>query len=114
MVIRPADLDADSRGRLRRTRDHDLDAVREILRPDSDEDRVLGAFRAHLAADGWSITDPTDRWSDIEAVRGAERLIGEAKGRTTSPGVGFSGTADPYIRSFQEGFNDQEGSVDGS
>ncbi|MFF3468313.1 hypothetical protein ACWCQN_37565 [Streptomyces sp. NPDC001984] len=30
---------------------------------------------------------PTDRWSDIEAVRGSERLIGEAKGRTSEKGI---------------------------
>ncbi|WP_143219979.1 hypothetical protein [Actinomadura sp. CNU-125] len=30
---------------------------------------------------------PTDQWTDIEAVRGPERLICEAKGRTSDPGI---------------------------
>jgi len=38
-VIRPADLDADARGRLRRTRDRDLAAVRKILVGDGDRVR---------------------------------------------------------------------------
>jgi hypothetical protein len=45
VVIRPGDLNADSRGRLRRNTTVDLDAVRRLLARDSDEDRVVDAFR---------------------------------------------------------------------
>ncbi|WP_211351729.1 hypothetical protein [Haloactinospora alba] len=58
-----------------------------MSRHESDEDRVLDAFRRWLIAEGWTPTTPTDQWTDIEAVRGDERLIGEAKGRTTERGI---------------------------
>lgn len=100
LVIRPADLDANSRGRLHR-RDHeaDLKAVRSLLAAAqgtgvspqtswaSDEDRVVDAFRRWLVAEGWIPVSPTDPHTDIEAVRGTQRLVGEAKGRTTEPGT---------------------------
>ena len=44
-------------------------------------------FRRWLVAEGWTPVTPTDRWTDIEAVRGDERLIGEAKGRTKAKDV---------------------------
>ncbi|WP_328828941.1 hypothetical protein OHT77_15170 [Streptomyces sp. NBC_00252] len=53
----------------------------------SDEDRVTDSFRRHLIADGWTVVTPTDRWTDVEAVRGEERLIAEAKGRTQEKGI---------------------------
>ncbi|MBB4897506.1 hypothetical protein [Streptomyces griseomycini] len=56
-------------------------------RDDSDEDRVTDAFRAWLLAEGWTPVEPTDRWTDLEAVRGGERLICEATGRTSEKGV---------------------------
>ncbi|WP_405901883.1 hypothetical protein OG696_00505 [Streptomyces sp. NBC_00656] len=87
VVIRPADLDADRRGRLRRNRDTDLETVRKLLARTSDEDRVTAAFRRWLLAEEWVPVTPTDRWTDIEAVRGEERLICEAKGRTSEKGV---------------------------
>ncbi|GHB88278.1 hypothetical protein GCM10010306_099080 [Streptomyces umbrinus] len=87
VVIHPADLDADSRGRLRRNREADLGALRVILARDSDEDRVTDTFRTWLLAQGWTPVTPTDRWTDIEAVRGKERLICEAKGRTSEKGI---------------------------
>ncbi|MDX2646126.1 hypothetical protein PV341_21695 [Streptomyces sp. PA03-1a] len=87
VVIRPGDLDADSRGRLRRNRDSDLEAVRKLLARTSDEDRVTDAFRRWLVSEGWTPVTPSDRWTDIEAVRGEERLICEAKGRTSEKGV---------------------------
>jgi hypothetical protein len=87
VVIRPADLDADSRGRLRRNRETDIAALRKILARDSDEDRVTDAFRTWLLTQGWTPVTPTDRWTDIEAVRGGERLICEAKGRTSEKGI---------------------------
>ncbi|MGW8350952.1 hypothetical protein [Streptomyces wedmorensis] len=39
VVVRPADLDADSRGRLRRNAQPDLAALRELLARPGDEDR---------------------------------------------------------------------------
>ncbi|MFD0306978.1 hypothetical protein [Streptomyces sp. NPDC127119] len=101
VVVRPADLDADSRGRLRRSEKADLAALKKLLSHDtgngrgrgnsgariSDEDRVVDAFRDWLLAEGWTPVDPTDRWTDLEAVRDEERLICEAKGRTSDPGI---------------------------
>lgn len=87
VVIRPADLDADSRGRMRHNREADLTALRAILARDSDEDRVTDIFRTWLLAQGWTPVTPTDRWTDIEAVRGNERLICEVKGRTSERGI---------------------------
>ncbi|MFF9279097.1 hypothetical protein [Streptomyces griseosporeus] len=87
VVIRPGDLDADRRGRLRRNREADLAALRTMLARDSDEDRVTDAFRTWLLTQGWTPVAPTDRGTDIEAVRGNERLICEAKGRTSEKGV---------------------------
>jgi hypothetical protein len=55
--------------------------------PVSDQDRVTGAFRRWLVAGGWTPVTPTDRWTDIEAVRDDERIIGEAKGRTSGLAV---------------------------
>ncbi|MGW0632444.1 hypothetical protein [Streptomyces sp. NPDC002758] len=100
LVIRPADLGANSRGRLhRRDRAGDLEAVRGLLAAAqgaapspqaswaSDEDRVVDAFRRWLVAEGWTPVAPTDPHTDIEAIRGAQRLVVEAKGRTTEPGT---------------------------
>jgi hypothetical protein len=87
VVIRPADLDADSRGRLRRNAISDLEVIRRLLTRASDEDRVTDAFRVWLISQGWTPVIPTDPWTDVEAVRGEERLIGEAKGRTRDPGI---------------------------
>lgn len=78
VVIRPADLDADGRGRLRRNQDTDLAALRRILARDSNEDRVCEVFRSWLLTEGWTLVDPADRWTDVEAVRDDERLICEA------------------------------------
>ncbi|MFF7361567.1 hypothetical protein [Streptomyces sp. NPDC008125] len=87
VVIRPADLDADRRGRLHRNPDRDLEKVRKLLARTSDEDRVADAFHRWLLSEGWTPVTPTDRWTDIEAVRGEARLICEAKGRTGDVGV---------------------------
>jgi hypothetical protein len=94
IVIRPADLAADGSGRLRRHRESDLAAVRALLAPasaspvlDSDEKRVVAAFRRWLVAEGWTPVLPTDPYTDIEAIRGEERLICEAKGRTKEGGI---------------------------
>lgn len=93
VVIRPADLDADPRGRLyRRDRQSDLAAIGVLLKPvlvvwPSDEDRVVDAFRTWLMVTGWTVVPPTDPYTDIEAVRDGERLVAEAKGHTSQPGI---------------------------
>ncbi|MFE5613973.1 hypothetical protein ACFQ69_03120 [Streptomyces sp. NPDC056470] len=87
VVIRPSDLDADSRGRLRRNETADLAALKKVLARKSDEARVTDTFRTWLLAGGWTPVAPTDRWTDLEAVRGEERLICEAKGRTSEKGI---------------------------
>ncbi|MFF1626683.1 hypothetical protein [Streptomyces sp. NPDC058272] len=100
LVIRPADLGANSRGRLhRKDRTGDLKAVRSLLAAAqgtdtsprtswaSDEDRVVDAFRRWLVVEGWTPVAPTDPHTDIEAVRGDQRLVGEAKGQTMEPGT---------------------------
>lgn len=84
VVIRPADLDADGRGRLHRNRESDLQVVRKLL---SDEERVTDAFRRWLLAEGWTPVTPTDEWTDIEATRGEERLVGEVKGQNKEKGA---------------------------
>jgi hypothetical protein len=45
IVIRPADLDAGGRGRLRRNRETGLATLKRILARYRDEDRVTDAFR---------------------------------------------------------------------
>ncbi|MFF9656942.1 hypothetical protein [Streptomyces griseoluteus] len=87
VVVRPADLDADGRGRLRRNEEADLAVLRKVLARAGDEDRVTDAFRTWLLAEGWTPVEPTDRWTDLEAVRGGERLICEAKGHTSEKGI---------------------------
>lgn len=51
-----------------------------------DEARVVDAFCAWLASQGWSIEREIDH-VDILAARDGIRLYAEAKGRTSSPGL---------------------------
>lgn len=106
VVIRPAHLDADSRGRLRRSRASDLQAIRKLLGPNSDEDRVTDAFRTWLISKGWTPVAPTDRFTDIEATRGGERLIGEVKGKTSDPGIDVDTAYGQLLRRMTEVSND--------
>lgn len=87
VVVRRADLDADGRGRLRRSEEADVAALQKILARESDEDRVTDTFRTWLLAEGWTPVKPTDRWTDLEAVRGTERLICKVKGSTSEKGI---------------------------
>jgi hypothetical protein len=48
---------------------------------------VLDAFRRWLNTEGWTPATPTGPWTGIEAERGGERLIIEAKGRTEEQGT---------------------------
>ena len=52
----------------------------------ADERRVVEAFCAHLIADGWDVRTEVD-FADVVAIRGGQRLIAEAKGRTSEPGL---------------------------
>jgi hypothetical protein len=51
------------------------------------EEQVVDTFRRWLASEGWTLVTPTDGYTDVEAVRGPERLICEAKGTTSSAGL---------------------------
>lgn len=87
VVIKPSTLAAGSRGRLLRHAASDQVVLSKLLLPASDEQRVLDAFRCWLISEGWTPVVPTDAHTDIEAVRGDERIIGEAKGHTTDKGT---------------------------
>src|SRR5215471_16295859 len=50
------------------------------------ESEVVADFVRWLQSDGWSVTTEVD-WVDVVAERGGVRLIGEAKGVTSSPGL---------------------------
>jgi hypothetical protein len=50
------------------------------------ESEVEAAFVAWLAADGWDVMTQVD-FADVVAEREGERLVAEAKGITTSPGL---------------------------
>ncbi|GGV24008.1 hypothetical protein GCM10010182_52950 [Actinomadura cremea] len=51
------------------------------------EAEVVEAFRTWLASESWTPVTPTDRYTDVEAVRGSERLVCEAKGTTSDAGL---------------------------
>ncbi|MFF8098759.1 hypothetical protein ACF07S_03015 [Streptomyces sp. NPDC016640] len=73
------------RGGRRRNQEAGSAALRRIQARDSDEDRVTDAFRIRLLAEGRTPVEPTNRWTDLEAVRGDERLMCEAHGRGQPP-----------------------------
>jgi hypothetical protein len=50
------------------------------------ESEVVADFVAWLRADGWSVTTEVD-FVDVVAERDGSRLVAEAKGMTTSPGL---------------------------
>lgn len=52
----------------------------------SSEAEVVGAFTAWLASQGWDVQLEVDH-IDVLATRNGERLVAEAKGRTTSAGL---------------------------
>lgn len=51
------------------------------------EEEVQAAFVEHLRARGWDVTTENADYTDVVAKRGAERLIAEVKGHTSSPGL---------------------------
>ena len=50
------------------------------------ESEVIAVFCRWLRDQGWSVQTEA-AWADVVAQRGDERLIGEAKGVTTAPGL---------------------------
>jgi hypothetical protein len=51
-----------------------------------DEERVVDSFSLFLEAEGWQVEREVD-FCDIVAVRGAEKIYAEAKGRTAAIGL---------------------------
>jgi hypothetical protein len=47
---------------------------------------VVAAFVNWLEQEGWRVSTEVD-WADVVAERGSERLVAEAKGRTSEPGL---------------------------
>jgi len=50
------------------------------------EAEVVAAFVRWLEPQGWNVRTEVE-WADVVAERGRERLVAEAKGSTTSPGL---------------------------
>jgi hypothetical protein len=50
------------------------------------ESEVVQAFVGWLEQHGWTVATEV-AWADVVAERGEERLVAEAKGVTTSPGL---------------------------
>lgn len=51
-----------------------------------DEARVVDAFCAALARDGWSVTREA-KFVDVVATKGGTTIYADAKGRTAAPGL---------------------------
>lgn len=47
---------------------------------------VVAAFVSWLEQEGWRVSTEVD-WADVVAERGSERLVAEAKGKTSGPGL---------------------------
>lgn len=67
-----------------------------------DEERVVAAFVAWLAAEGWDVQREVEG-CDVVATRGGERLFAEAKGRTTSAGTDVDTMYGQLLRRMPEG-----------
>jgi hypothetical protein len=93
VVIRPADLDADSRGRLRRNTTSDVAVIGRLLARASDEHRVTDAFRVWLLAHGWTPVAPTSRRSGTKSASSAR-----PRGRPRSPGIDADIAYDQLLR----------------
>lgn len=52
----------------------------------SAESEIVAAFVAWLEAEGWTVQTEV-AWADVVAERDGERLIAEAKGATSEPGL---------------------------
>lgn len=50
------------------------------------ESEVVAAFVAWLRSEGWTVKTEVD-FADVVAERGGERLVAEAKGVTSEPGL---------------------------
>ncbi len=51
------------------------------------EAEVQAALVLHLIERGWDVTVDSPDHTDVVAKRGAERLVAEVKGHTSSPGL---------------------------
>lgn len=51
------------------------------------ETDTVKAFTAWLVRDGWSVSAGPDKWVDVYAARGDERMYAEAKGVTKDNGT---------------------------
>jgi hypothetical protein len=51
------------------------------------EAEVQAAFVLHLIERGWDVRTDNPDYTDVIAKRGAERLVAEVKGDTSSPGL---------------------------
>jgi predicted RNase H-like nuclease len=79
-------LDSERMARFRAPERGDTAKPRPTYR--GHEARVVAAFRGWLESEGWTIViEPTSR-ADLVAVRGSERMVGEAKG-FTGPSTGL-------------------------
>ncbi len=61
-------------------------AALQLYEPPIAEARVIEAFGAWLEAEGWAVGYEVG-WADVVAERGDERLVAEAKGLTSEPGL---------------------------
>lgn len=64
-----------------------------------DEARVVHAFGAWLVDRGWAVRYEVE-WLDILAERDGQRLVVEAKGRTSSPGLDIDTAYGQLLRRF--------------
>ena len=65
------------------------------------ESEILADFVTWLEAQGWTVRTEVDR-IDVLAERGGFRLIGEAKGITSSPGLDVDTMFGQLLRSMTE------------
>lgn len=71
-----------------------------------DERRVVEAFCAHLTAQGWDVQTEVD-FADVVATRDGRRLIAEAKGRTSEPGLDVDTLYGQLLRRISGGGNER-------
>jgi hypothetical protein len=65
----------------------DYRVASSALHGPGDEARVVAAFEGWLVEQGWRLVADHGTWADVVAERDGRRLVGEAKGYTSSPGL---------------------------
>lgn len=63
---------------------------------------VQAAFVAHLQERGWDVFTENTGHVDVAAKRGAERIVAEVKGHTTSPGLDVDTMYGQLLRRMRE------------